>query len=192
MGRRLSEVLETGDFIYVVATQRFTSSMMTSLDYLNTTMRHGRFYLVEIVRLQGLDLVAHSAQVVASPHPSSRPSGSGGPGQANEADFLKAIESDAYREAMKDIFSTCATLGLTLFWGAKGASIRIQTPDRTEANPCRSVGPSLVATNGTAPSTSRSGLTKPPSRKRPAYETPYCASWSTSRQSRRETLNYQT
>jgi len=132
LGRRLSEVLETGDFTYVVAAQRFTSSMMTSLEYLNTTMRRGRFYLVEIVRLHGLDLVAHAAQVVASPHRSAGSSGSVAAGHANEADFLNAIESDAYREAMKDIFSTCATLGLIMFWGAKGASIRIQTPDRSE------------------------------------------------------------
>jgi hypothetical protein len=52
--------------------------------------------------------------------------------QASEIDFLDRIASDAYREAMKDVFSTCATLGLTVYWGTKGASIRISTTDRSE------------------------------------------------------------
>jgi hypothetical protein len=51
LDRRLADVLESGDFIYVVAAQRFTPAMATSLEYLNTTMRRGRFFLVEIVRL---------------------------------------------------------------------------------------------------------------------------------------------
>lgn len=64
---RLGEVLKSGDFIYVVAAQRLTPSMSMSLEYLNATMRRGRFYLVEIVRLVGKDLVAHAAQVVTAP-----------------------------------------------------------------------------------------------------------------------------
>lgn len=59
---RLAQVLATGDFHYVVAAQRFTPTMASSLEYLNATMRYGRFYLVEIVRLEGHDLVAHAAQ----------------------------------------------------------------------------------------------------------------------------------
>ncbi|MGI8949654.1 MAG: hypothetical protein ACR2FV_17095 [Ornithinimicrobium sp.] len=132
LGARLAEVLETGDFVFVVAAQRFTSGMSTSLDYLNSTMRRGRFYLVEVVRLQGHDLVAHAARVVASPPKVTGSSGSSVASQANESDFLDRIESDVYRDAIKDIFATCRTLGLTLAWGAKGTSIRIETPDRSE------------------------------------------------------------
>ena len=40
---RLAEVLETGDFHYVVSAQRFTTTMQTSLEYMNATMRFGRF-----------------------------------------------------------------------------------------------------------------------------------------------------
>lgn len=129
---RLSDVFATGDFIFVVAAQRFTPAMTVSLEYLNTTMRHGRFYLVEVVRFTGRDLTAHAAQVVAAPSKRSAPGGSAVAGQANEADFLAAIEPDAYRDAMKDILSTCVTLGLAIAWGAKGASIRMATPDRNE------------------------------------------------------------
>lgn len=132
LGARLSDVLKVGDFTFVVAAQRFTAGMSTSLDYLNTTMRRGRFYLVEVVRLQGQDLVAHAAQVVSSPPKAAGSGGSTVASQANESDFLDRIESDAYRDAMKDIFATCRKLGLTLAWGAKGTSIRIETPDRSE------------------------------------------------------------
>jgi hypothetical protein len=94
---RLGQVLATGDFIYVGAAQRFTATMETSLDYLNATPRYGKFYLVEIVRLQGHDFVAHAAQVVAAP--SSRVGGSQAPsqGKANETDFLSHIVDEAYR-----------------------------------------------------------------------------------------------
>lgn len=132
LGARLSDVLKVGDFTFAVAAQRFTSGMSTSLDYLNTTMRRGRFYLVEVVRLQGQDLVAHAAQVVSSPPKAAGSGGSTVASQANESDFLDRIESDAYRDAMKDIFAACRKLGLTLAWGAKGTSIRIETPDRSE------------------------------------------------------------
>jgi hypothetical protein len=106
--------------------------MTRSLEYLNTTMRFGRFYLVEVVRLVGQDLAAHAAQVVATPPKKIVSSGSLSSSQANEADFLLGIDDDHYRDAMKSILSTCDALGLTIYWGAKGASVRMPTPDRTE------------------------------------------------------------
>lgn len=129
---RLAQVLATGDFTYVIAAQRFTAAMATSLDYLNATMRYGRFYLVEMVRLQGSDLIAHAAQVVATPtnRVAGRPMST--QGRANETDFLAQIPDDAYRDAMRDILSAAATLGMTIYWGSKGASVRLQTPDRNE------------------------------------------------------------
>lgn len=132
LDERLGQVLETGDFIYVIAAQRFTATMATSLDYLNITMRYGRFYLVEIVRLQGHDLIAHAAQVVAAPPKRTSASTRAPSGQANEADFLASISDESYRDAMRDILSSAATLGMTIYWGAKGASLRFQTPDRNE------------------------------------------------------------
>ncbi len=129
---RLADVLATGDFIYVVAAQRFTPAMTTSLEYLNTTMRYGRFYLVELVQLQGHDLTAHAAQVVAAPLKKAASGGATATSQANEADFLAAIGSEPYRDAMKAVLSACAALGLVVDWKTKGASIRIPTPDRKE------------------------------------------------------------
>ncbi|MCS5723481.1 endonuclease NucS [Herbiconiux sp. CPCC 203406] len=130
---RLGEVLTTGDFHYVVAAQRFTPAMQTSLEYMNATMRFGRFYLVEIVQLQGADLVAHAAQVVASPPKrTSAAAGRTAAGQADEAALLSSIVLPDAREAMRDLMSTCSTLGLEVKWREKGASIRTTTSDRKQ------------------------------------------------------------
>jgi hypothetical protein len=128
---RIAEVLNTGDFIYVVAAQRFTPSMQTSLEYLNGTMRFGRFYLVEVIRLEGSDLAAHAAQVVAAPARHSAPSSASHPEtQANENDFLAQLGDASYRDALRDIFAACAGLGVFVTWRSKGASLQIATPDR--------------------------------------------------------------
>lgn len=128
---RLAEVLATGDFVFVVAAQRFTPAMVRTLEYLNTATRFGRYFLVEVVRLSGRDLTAHAAQVVAGP-PARATTSSGAASQANETDFLAAIPGLEYRDAMADILVACATLGLAVQWQSQGASIRIQTPDRPE------------------------------------------------------------
>ena len=130
---RLAEVLATGDFHYVVAAQRFTGSMQTSLEYMNATMRFGRFYLVEIVQLQGADLTAHAAQVVASPPKRSASSASRtAAGQADEAALPSTIIEPAAREAMKDVIAACSALGLEVKWRDKGASVRFTTTDRRQ------------------------------------------------------------
>src|SRR4051794_5466832 len=96
----LARVLDTGDFIFVVAAQRFTKAMEASLEYLNATMRYGRFYLIEMVRLEGQDLIAHAAQVVSAPSKHAAVTKGASSGKANEADFLAAIGDDDYRDSM--------------------------------------------------------------------------------------------
>ncbi len=128
---RVQEVLQTGDFIYVVAAQRFTEPMKVSLEYLNTMMRFGRFYLVEMVLLSGKDLTAHTAQVVASP---PRRTGAGGGSspetQTSETEFLATLPDDVSREAIHDFLARCEALGLVTTWRSKGASLKLSTPDR--------------------------------------------------------------
>lgn len=131
LAERLTAVLTTGDFKYVVAAQRFTPAMRTSLDYLNATMRYGQFFLVEVVLLTGKELSAYVAQVVAEPAIQSQTT-KRAIGQANEADFLAALADEAYRDALRDLLSRCETLGLVVAWHDKGASIRIENPDTNE------------------------------------------------------------
>lgn len=129
---RLGEVLATGDIHYVVAAQRFTPSMQTSLDYLNATMRYGKFFLVEIVQMQGEELVAHAAQVVSAP-PRRSASGTASPaGQADEAAFLTSLSDSDCRDAMRDVIAGCTALGVEMKWRSQGASFRITTPDRRQ------------------------------------------------------------
>jgi hypothetical protein len=130
--RRIADALASGDFIYVVAAQRFTEPMKASLEYLNATMRFGRFYLVEIVQLGGNDITAHAAQVVAAPSKRSSAAVAGGADQTNEATFLAGISNEAQRLALGDLFATCASLGVEVKWRSKGVALRILTPDRRQ------------------------------------------------------------
>jgi len=127
-------VLQTGDFIFVVAAQRFTDSMKNSLDYLNSTMRRGRFFLVEVIQLAGAELVAHAAQVVAAPARGNvaRSTAEGGRKAVEEAEYLSGIEDPAYREAVRSIIARCEALGIEVKWRSRGASLRIDTPDRRQ------------------------------------------------------------
>ena len=127
---RLDKVLTTGDFYFVVAAQRFTDAMKGTVDYLNETTRAGRYYLVELIRLDGSGQTAFAAQVVQRPN--SRSWSVGRAEQASEDDFLTRISDLAYREAMSELFANVSALGLTLAWGSKGASIRLKSPDRDE------------------------------------------------------------
>jgi hypothetical protein len=129
---RLVEVLTNGDFHYVVSAQRFTSAMQTSLEYMNATMRFGRFYLVEIVQLQGGELTAHAAQVVAAPSKKSATGSSNVERQADEAGFLASASDESYRDALRDLLASLSALGLEVKWREVGASIRFVTPDRRQ------------------------------------------------------------
>lgn len=127
---RLNKVLATGDFYFVVAAQRFTDQMKDSADYLNETTRYGKYFLIEIIRLDSHDQKAYAAQVVQKPSARSAPDRT--VSKATETDFLAAIADASYREAMSELFSTVTALGLQLVWYTKGASIRLKTPDRNE------------------------------------------------------------
>ena len=129
---RLSEVLETGDFHYVVSAQRFTTTMQASLEYMNATMRFGRFYPVEIVQLQGGELTAHTAQVVAAPAKRTASSQSASRGVTDEAAILAGTSDVSYRDALQDVLAACTALGLEVKWRSVGAYIRFKTPDRNQ------------------------------------------------------------
>lgn len=128
---RLDQVLGSGDFHFVVAAQRFTDAMKATVEYLNEVSASGRFFLIELIRLDGTDQTAYAAQVVQMP-PKRSQHRRGPAGQASEDEFLGRIEDAAYREAMSELFATTTALGLTLAWGSKGASIRLNSPDRDE------------------------------------------------------------
>jgi hypothetical protein len=127
--QRLADVLEEGDFHYVVAAQRFTPPMTRSLDYLNKVVGVGKYHLVQMTYLTGEAVTAYSAQAVGSPSKLRRPLATAGTTQTS---FLADIDDEAYREALEDIFAACSALGLSFEWGSRGTSIRLATADRSE------------------------------------------------------------
>jgi hypothetical protein len=125
---RLAEVLATGDFHFVVAAQRFTDPMRSTLDYLNHTMQAGRFFLVEVILLSNDRMSAHAAQVVAAP-PRRGVSGASSPSvRVSEAELLANLPDESFRAAVGEVLAACAGLGLSITGRSKGLSIRIQTP----------------------------------------------------------------
>lgn len=129
---RLTEVLATGDFRFVVAAQRFTPTMFAAADYLNTTLRYGRVYLVEVIRLTGADISAHAAAVVRGPLSSANTGPAAAQTRTTEQQFLERVDDPAYRDALADLFATCRSLQLQLNWGTKGLSIRTPVLERSE------------------------------------------------------------
>jgi hypothetical protein len=128
---RLAAVLTDGDFNFVVVSQNYRPSVITSADYLNATSRAGRFHLVQMSMLSGGGMTAYSAQIIAT----SRPIKSGTPSpQAviDEAEFLNALDGEDYRSAMRDLFASLRSMGVKFGWGSKGTSLRIENPDRSE------------------------------------------------------------
>lgn len=108
--------------------------MKNSLDYLNSTMRRGRFYLVEVIQLAGAELTAHAAQVVAAPARgnAARSTSEGVRKEVEEAEYLSNIDDPAYRDAVHSIIARCEALGIEVKWRSKGAALRIDTPDRRQ------------------------------------------------------------
>lgn len=128
---RLDVVLSQGDFRFVVAAQRFTPSMKTSISYLNHAAATGKYFLVELIRLDSQGQKAYAAQVVHKPEARTA-TPSGGSSKASTEAFLAAIADSTHQEAMEELFATVEVLGLTLAWGSKGASIRLRSPDQAE------------------------------------------------------------
>lgn len=132
MNDRLQQVLTTGDFHFVVAAQRFTEPMNSSVDYLNAVSAKGRYHLVQVTRLEGKGLAAYSAQVVAKPTKSTQSAGGSTAAQITEAAFLQQIADVDYHDALADILASARKLGYKIAWYSRGASLRIKTIDRPE------------------------------------------------------------
>ena len=88
--------------------------------------------LVEIVQLQGGDLTAHAAQVVAAPPKRAVAGQANNYGVADEAAILAGTSDVSYRDALQDVLAACTALGLEAKWRSVGASIRFKTPDRNQ------------------------------------------------------------
>ena len=127
---RLTRVLATGAFHFVIVAQHFTQPMMTTANYLNEVSGgRARYFLVELVRFTGTGHAAFEARTVLKP--SALVSKASGP-SLNETAFLDQITDAAYREALERFFDTSHGLDLRFEWGSAGTSIRLLTPYKSE------------------------------------------------------------
>jgi len=120
----LAGQLEKGSFRFVLAAQRFTTTMERTLRYLNAQLVAARFYGVELIRFSGEELAILEARTVLRPE-----GGGSGPRQTlDEQAFLERVEDAEYREALRAFLLSCKGLGLKLAWGTSSVSVRVTLP----------------------------------------------------------------
>lgn len=119
--------LKQGDFVYIVAAQRFTETVTRGIEYLNAVM-NSSFYGVELVRFGEHPDVAYEARVIAQPSATTSPVTF----SINASLFLSRCVDPGYRNAMESFINLLPEIGYRLEWGAAGFSLRIKTPLRAE------------------------------------------------------------
>lgn len=135
---RLQAQLRDGGFHYIAVAQRFTKSVLRTVEYLNATMKNARFSAVELVRFtgagedgQGFD--AFEARFVAGAGPTSSSPGSAGAktNLAGVDEFVQAITDDTYRHTIEDFLEDIAKIDyLTIYWGTTGCSLKVPISGR--------------------------------------------------------------
>lgn len=122
----LSKQLKTGAFHYVLMAQRFTETIETTAEYLNTITPAVNFWGVELVRFTGETISAfESRTVLRPPRRSPRDTGT----RTDETQLLAQVQEGSYRECLTDILAACRGLGFRFYWGTAGMSIRVSVPE---------------------------------------------------------------
>ena len=125
---RLTDQLERGAFHYIAVAQRFSPTMERTVEYLNASMPTARFYAVELVRFSvGAtgSLAAFEARTVLKPLVDRSISARE---RLDEEQILEAVDDEAYRDALRELFAACRGLGLRAAPGTSGTSLRLLTP----------------------------------------------------------------
>jgi hypothetical protein len=125
--RRLRADLRSGAFTYVLAAQSLTPAMERSMDYLNNTMSDARFYGVELVKFEERDgrLRAFEGRTVIAPRLERRSALA-----SEQREELLARFGADHRPAVAEVLDAATSLGLTVYYGTVGASLKVQIPDR--------------------------------------------------------------
>jgi hypothetical protein len=102
-----------------VASQRFPETVLRTVEYLNATMRSGRFVAVEIIAFEGAGLAAFESRTILKPSkvgPSPKP--------IDFEDLLARFGDPEYRDALRSILEACRGFGFVIALGSVGLSIR--------------------------------------------------------------------
>jgi hypothetical protein len=127
----LADGLRTGKLHYAVVAQRFTPAMERTAEYLNANGGNARFYLVELIRFSNGAIDAFEARTVVKPQP-SRSGATSNSTKLNAATFLESEPDEHRRDRLDHFLEFCTGLGLSVFWGTSGISVRMPTPDGPE------------------------------------------------------------
>ena len=119
----LTQRLANGHFDYVLIAQRFTPSMLKTMEYLNNSMPGSRYYAIELVKFGAEPLSVDETRTTLKPTRQQRP---GSPTPVNEVRFMEGIEDEEYKAALQHIIDRCHDLGLGFEWGSLGTSIRVR------------------------------------------------------------------
>jgi hypothetical protein len=126
---RVGKVLAAGAFHYVLAAQRFTTTMRRTIAHLNDQSRAAAFHAVEIVRFHGEGVDAYEGRAVVTPGPvrsSSRRS------STDEDELLGQLGTVEYRSAVEEFLQFCRGQNVVLEWGSRGVSFRLRLPESAE------------------------------------------------------------
>lgn len=125
---RLTKQLTSGSVHYVLIAQRFTQTMETTMDYLNTITPTVNFWAVELVRFTGDGVSAFESRTLLKP---PKPTTSSA-GRIDEDKLLEKVDDTAYRDTIRELLGAFSGFDLKLEWGSSGVSIRLPTSDRPE------------------------------------------------------------
>ena len=124
---RLVADLSDGRFTYIVAAQRFTDAMGRTAQYLNASQSQSSFCLVEMVRFERNDAEVFEARTILQPGPGRRSPKTSGSRLTRES-LLEQIPGADYAEGIDRLLTSAEEMGLTIYWGTKGISIRVDSP----------------------------------------------------------------
>jgi hypothetical protein len=127
--QRLERVLERGSFHYVVAAQRFTTTMRRTIEHLNDQASSARFYAVEIVRFSDGHTDAYEGRAVVTPRDTLRGTKRS---STDERELLDLIPDEEYRSTIEQLLTFCRGQNISLEWGATGVSMRVRVHGSNE------------------------------------------------------------
>ena len=129
---RLTDQLNDGRFHYVLLAQRFTDTILKTIEYLNEVSTP-RFYAIEVVRFGEGSVEAFEARLIKGP--SVRRPGTAGrrPPNLTELEFLDQFPEGAYGDAVRELVDHAKKCGYTVSLGSSGCSFRRRIPESAVA-----------------------------------------------------------
>ncbi len=120
---QIREQLESGAFHYLLVAQRFTSTIESTIEYLNAVTAGPRFYAVELVRFAADGVNAFESRTIMKG--AGRKGGADKRTKTTVGEFLDKVPDGEYRRFLEDLLDTCTGLKLKVETGDLGLSLRV-------------------------------------------------------------------